>query len=532
MHRSVLVCPVLILVLAGCEDGKGSSAPGADRGLDALAGWSELPVLDDLRYHQFSSNDREYREYPNVDSGNKDNNNFIRVCGERPEMELQEVDDTDCEPGIEGYVIADDEGPGFISRMWFTMSYLIAATGLDVSDEKIRIYVDDLTAPAYEAPLGGWVSGDGPFPFDPPFTGPTSGSLVSYFPVSYQSRLLVVLDELDPAKLYYYQVDVQHTGDRTLPFDLQTLDRERIDEIAAQLGGSDRQASGVQPLLDGSVTLPAGGAASLFEHTGSATIRQLRLELDGVSAAEQDEIAFEARWDGAAEAAIDVPLGAFFGQHRILSAFETLPMRVEVEGSLVRLWCFLPMPFASQASMTLSNGNAREITVQAHIDALPSSPPGAWGHLHAHHHLEREPAPADSKYRLLDAAGRGKHVGTMLFMSGHKNDLVVIPNWYPFLEGDETIVSDGELAAQGTGTEDYFNGGWYFWDGLYSHPFGALIDQFRDEDTDTGKVSVLRWHVLTEGIRFDESLTFDFEYGPDEPELLDEYSSVAYYYLR
>ena len=87
-------------------------------------------------------------------------------------------------------------------------------------------------------------------------------------------------------------------------------------------------------------------------------------------------------------------------------------------------------------------------TVDVPIDALPSLPSGVWGHLHAHHHVEAEPVPAGSKYRVLQATGRGKHVGTMLLMSGHKNDLVVIPNWYPFLEGDETIVAQSDARPQ------------------------------------------------------------------------------------
>ena len=38
-----------------------------------------------------------------------------------------------------------------------------------------------------------------------------------------------------------------------------------------------------------------------------------------------------------------------------------------------------------------------------------------------------------------------------------------------FLEGDEMIYVDGEkeAAIKGTGTEDYFNSGWYFNQGEY-----------------------------------------------------------------
>jgi hypothetical protein len=88
------------------------------------------------------------------------------------------------------------------------------------------------------------------------------------------------------------------------------------------------------------------------------------------------------------------------------------------------------------------------------------------------------------------------------------------------------------VASKGTGTEDVFDGGWYFIDGRYDRPFSALIAKSTEEQTETGSVSMVRWNVLTNAIPFRESFRLEFEYGAYRPETALSYGSVAFYYLR
>jgi hypothetical protein len=50
-------------------------------------------------------------------------------------------------------------------------------------DEVVRVYVDDLTKPAYEARLADLQAGTDPL-FAPPLTSSQSGAVVSYVPIS------------------------------------------------------------------------------------------------------------------------------------------------------------------------------------------------------------------------------------------------------------------------------------------------------------------------------------------------------------
>ena len=82
-----------------------------------------------------------------------------------------------------------------------------------------------------------------------------------------------------------------------------------------------------------------------------------------------------------------------------------------------------------------------------------------------------------------------------------------------FLEGDEKIYVDGESWPSrylGTGTEDYFNGA-YFWNAVdYEHgPYSGLTYK----DWGTKRVCAYRYHI-TDAVNFSQSIRVDIEHGP------------------
>jgi hypothetical protein len=118
----------------------------------------------------------------------------------------------------------------------------------------------------------------------------------------------------------------------------------------------------------------------------------------------------------------------------------------------------------------------------------------------------------------------------MVFMQGVLDSDAVAAH-YPlgFLEGDERIVVDGSATVLGTGTEDFFDAGYYWGSGRFDSPFATLIS--RHEDANGGSVTAARWHALTNSIEFEDSLELTFEYGAPRPKSATDYASVAYYYL-
>jgi hypothetical protein len=94
------------------------------------------------------------------------------------------------------------------------------------------------------------------------------------------------------------------------------------------------------------------------------------------------------------------------------------------------------------------------------------------------------------------------------------------------LEGDEMIWIDGESepSIKGTGTEDYFQGGWYWENGPFSAPFHGLTIG----DKMHSKYCAYRLHI-PDPIPFEEQIRVTIEHGNCNM-LQDDYSSLAYWY--
>ena len=125
-------------------------------------------------------------------------------------------------------------------------------------------------------------------------------------------------------------------------------------------------------------------------------------------------------------------------------------------------------------------------------------------------------------YRVAEIRGDGHYVGTTIGATG--------ADTLTFLEGDDSYMIDGASGADfhGTGTDDYFNAGWYFAAGAYNAPTHATTSK---EQTSPAGFSAFRSHI-TEPVPFKTSFTFDLEHGPSNDRPGVSYSSVAYWYQK
>ena len=534
----------LALIVAGCTaeaagDGLGTRpADGVDFGPNSgpavFTAWSALPVLTPGQYRMFAGYDRdESSNYPLLDSGNKDFNNFLAVCDVDLDIALEQSDDAvSCAPGLQGYVVAaDDNGPGFVSRSLFAVGTIDPLSGADVSfgNERVRVYIDDLRAPIYDGKLADWRSGAAPA-FAPPLTTWTSGSLVSYVPISYKTKLRILLDNLSTTSAYYHRIDVLSAAEPT-----NFLPRPRPkEEIAQSLEGFRAQARGPEnktAWVNGAFTVPENGAFDLLDAPGPGSIDLFHLTLDTTDPADLRALVVTMRWDDQTMPAVDLALASLFGAEQTLSNFDTIPMSVIVGNGQTDVTLALPMPFASRAKIALSNRSAKAISLRAEIAGSSALPQTEWGYLHAERREQSTGFEPGGRYVVADVHGRGKYVGTMMFVRGREDPETATPSPFNFLEGDDRTTVDG-IVSKGTGTEDVFDGGWYFIDGRYDRPFTALIAKSSDDATNEGAVSMLRWNVLANAIPFRDAFRLDFEYGANRPETAISYASVAFYYLR
>jgi hypothetical protein len=513
-----------------------------DIGLRSLGDWAALPHLDTRRYVQFSS----YNRTPgasSIEPGGKDFNNFIARAGAGLPVFLEQVDGPDPD-GHEsgGYLLAAiDDGPGYVSRMFFTRfgvadlfrggDFFTSGNLGRFEDEFLRIYVDDLDQPAFVIRVADLGKTD---PFASALAGYGASAVTSYTPISFSRSLRVRLDGTSALSGYFYHVDIQRTAEPTRAFSARLAEDPDYATAAGLLErfGQNPNSGGSRVVDDHLLEVPAGETVDILDDEGSGTIGLLQFVLAAPTQPALRGLRLQAVFDHAAAPAIDVSLDAFFGCREQMAPFRTLPMRVQYDGAALDLACYLPMPFRQQARITLSNDGSDPVSLRATVSldrALPAEP---WGYLHARSYAVEGPQPAGTQFEVLNVAGRGRYVGTFLFAAGNGDprpgELRAALN---ILEGNETGIIDGNVRIRGTGTEDYYNGGFYFADGPSDRPFSAVNFVQGGFTREPGVVSCCRWHVLADAIDFQSSFVLRFQHASGNPALVVRYATVAYYYL-
>ena len=101
-----------------------------------------------------------------------------------------------------------------------------------------------------------------------------------------------------------------------------------------------------------------------------------------------------------------------------------------------------------------------------------------------------------------------------------------IPGITPFFEGDDQAYLDGVLAIHGTGSEDFFNGGWYDvpgrWEARASYPLSGCLDYSRPQAR-SGAYRLF----LTDAYAFHQSLKLDMEHAPEKNDFDADYVGVS-----
>ena len=221
-------------------------------------------------------------------------------------------------------------------------------------------------------------------------------------------------------------------------------------------------------------------------------------------------------WDDEDRPSVEVPFGDMFGCGFAEYRHHTALMQGMTSGGFHSYW---PMPYSDGAHLELLNLGDTPISHLYYNIQYQETKEVAPTRFHAQWRREN-PTTLDENYLILDAEGEGHFVGCLMNMQSYiKGSLV-------FLEGDEMIYIDGEdePSIYGTGTEDYFQGAWYFLNGEFAAPFHGLT-LF---DRENAKVSAYRHHV-PDPITFSKSIRVTMEHCHGNI-LQEDYSSVALWY--
>jgi Protein of unknown function (DUF2961) len=191
-------------------------------------------------------------------------------------------------------------------------------------------------------------------------------------------------------------------------------------------------------------------------------------------------------WDGASQAAVDVPLGDFFGANLGRQVAYQSALFSTAEGRSFN--CIIPMPFKAGAKIIITNDGTEFCKLYYDVDFIrtPTMDPAAL-YFHAAWSRQRNLKPGDDINILEKINGSGRFIGMSAALH---TDSLYGKTWWG--EGEVKMFIDGDSAYAtivGTGAEDYVGSGWGL--GTFQHLYqGCTV-----ADTEKGQFSFYRLHV-------------------------------------
>jgi hypothetical protein len=426
------------------------------------------------------------------------------------------------------YVLMESEGPGVIDRIWMTGS-LTAGEGNSVSNfGDIEIFFDGEKSPRVDLPAETFFSGTAG-PFLSPLCGDggvSSGGFYCDVRMPFAQSVRVVTTG-DPS---YYNIgyETYPVGTPVQTFDpnsAQTLQTSRAEVAVAERAGTDPDILPAGASDVGTVTLPPGGSQVISAIPHAGTIGAITVSIAPHDDEALHDVWLEAYWDGSASPAIDAPLADLF----LSGAGERSPARGLLAGYLPDShtgYLYFPMPFKSSAQVELVNHDTRAIAARWQVEQSPVTYQGIGstvGEFHATY-AQQDPTRTGQDYVMLDQPGEGKVVGVSYTEQGPYNKELPV-----FMEGNEHVYFDGSQtpAINGTGTEDFFDGGYY-----YAHGPFTLFDHgatdLENASPTTGRTSQYRL-MLQDPWNFRDGIMISIQHGAGDG-LPTSNQSVVFWY--
>lgn len=416
-------------------------------------------------------------------------------------------------------VLAEFEGPGVLNRFWTPTP----------TEDTLHFYFDGEKEPRLKIKFMDLFSGE-VYPFVKPVVGNEIGGYYSYIPIPFEKSLKIVFqgDHIMFHQIQYRKMPGVKVESWTGNF--SEADRQLLSEvsrvwadISPTVNSYTAGLSSDAKVEETTFTIEPGQETLFFEKgTGG---RIVGFEIDGGTAFEglYKDVILSATWDNEAVEAIHAPLADYFGY-----AFGSPAMRSIVMGRQgTTNYSYLPMPYDQSATMKLIyekregvqqnpisvtarvhyNDNAREATNEGKLYTV-------W---------RREKPEISEFYTFLETAGKGHYVGTVHHAQGLR------PGMTLFWEGDDTTHVDGRMRLHGTGSEDYYNGGWYAlldrWDRGISMPIHGSLDY----SLPMARTGAYRF-FLSDKMPWEKEIYHGMEHGEVGNDFPVDYASVAFYY--
>lgn len=417
-----------------------------------------------------------------------------------------------------GLVIADLKGPGVITRMWTPTP----------TDDTVEFYFDGEATPRLSLKFRDLFS-NRQFPFLAPLSGIGAGGFYTYVPLPYKESCKVLLKA---ERLMFYQINyATYPADTRLESYAPTASpefKQHLEKAQALFASAGQEisqytvpdAKRIQTRRFTGSLLP-GKAVTIFETKKPGRIAALKINSAQYFADKERAVLIKIYWDGESRPAVACPVGDFFGYAWGQPAVTSLLVGTKDNTN----YFFLPMPFKKSARIELvserRDGAAIEVSAETKFtDEGRSADEGALYALWRRENL----TVAGRPYTFLETQGKGHVVGFILQAQGTE------PGGIPeFFEGDDETTIDGELVVRGTGSEDFFNGGWYDvpgrWEDRVSLPLSGSLD-FKRHLARTGGYRFL----INDAYPYAKSVLSTIEHGPTGNKFPTDYASVTFFY--
>ncbi|MEO5978961.1 MAG: glycoside hydrolase family 172 protein [Chryseolinea sp.] len=415
-----------------------------------------------------------------------------------------------------GLVMADLKGPGVVNRIW---------TPTPTTDT-VKFYFDGERKPRIAIPFVDLFTGK-VSPFLAPLCGNQIGGFYCYLPLPYEKSLKIVYAGKG-LKFHQIQFRTLKKEDRVKSFtrelfaenkemfqhvsDVWTKKRTPLEEYGNKLKSKKLN-----------LLLRSGTDASLFAMATSGRVVGIELDAASLSHAYR-KIMLTAKWDDEPRNAVDLPLHDFFG-----FAFGKPSMQSILLGSnSQKLYSYMPMPFDKSADIKLrydrGDVGPDEMMITGTIFYTDDKrDPALEGKLYIQSRRQYN-IPSGIPHLIADVKGKGHYIGTILMSQGLEDGNT------GFFEGDDQATIDGKLKIHGTGSEDYFNGGWYAvmdrWDKGMSLPIHGSLDY----DLMMSRTGGFRFY-LNDKLNFKESFKLTIEHQPEAKNNVKvDYTSLGFMY--
>ena len=419
----------------------------------------------------------------------------------------------------EGLVLADFKGPGVVNRIWTPTP----------TNDTLLFYFDGEKVPRLKIRFMDLFSGE-VYPFVKPVCGNEVGGYYSYIPIPFAKSLKIVFQG---KQIMFHQIQYRMLPGMKVESwngNFSAADKNllaEVNDIWADISPSvDHYTTGLSANIrteEKSFSIAPGEEVAFFEKTTSGRI--VGFEIDGGPAFEgpYKDMILSAKWDNEPVEAIHAPLADFFGYAYGKPAMRSILMGRQGTSN----YCYLPMPFDRSASMKLvyeKRSGVQQNPVSVNVKVYYNDngrKEKEEGKLYAL--WRREKPDLGQFHTFAETKGKGHYVGTI-----HQAQ-ALRPGMTLFFEGDDTTYVDGKMRLHGTGSEDYYNGGWYAlldrWDRGISLPIHGSLDY----SLPMARTGGYRF-FLSDKLTFEKEIYHGMEHGEVANNFPVDYTSVAFFY--